>query len=62
MAELLRSADAGSGAAPAALREAFLELRPLQRGELLGACVALQPLAKATRDPGGSVYELRLSA
>ena len=42
------------------LRPAFLELQPLPRGALLGARCSWEGIAKATREPAGSVYELRL--
>eukprot|EP00887_Chlorella_sp_A99_P006628 scaffold3.g6628.t1 len=56
---LLR-AHPGAAAAAQTLRPAFLELRPVARGALLGARVAWEGLVKATREPAGAVYELRL--
>ena len=57
--ELLRACPPDGGAA-AALRRAFLELAPLRRGELLGARTSFEGLRKATREPGGAVYEATL--
>ena len=55
---LLRSAPGGR-AAPS-LRAAFAGGEPVARGALLGARVALEGLRRATRDPGGCVYEVQL--
>lgn len=57
--QLLRSFPEAEGAA-AVLRPAFLELAGVTRGRLLGARCSLEGLRKASREPAGSVYELRL--
>jgi hypothetical protein len=49
-------------AAAAALRATFLELTPVQRGVLLGPRCSFDGLRKATRDPGGAVYEVLLGS
>ena len=59
--QLLQSFPAAERAA-AALRGAFLELTPLPRGALLGPRSSLEGLRKATREPAGAVYEVRLSS
>lgn len=58
---LLKAYPAAEGAA-AVLRPAFLELRPLARGALLGPRCAFEGLRKATRDPAGAVYEVLLGS
>lgn len=57
--QLLQAFPAAAGAA-AVLRPAFLDLAPVPRGALLGPRVALEGLRKATREPGGAVYEVLL--
>lgn len=44
------------------LRPAFLEGRAVRRRELLGPRCGLEGLVKATREPSGGVYEVRLLA
>ena len=56
----LLKAHPGARAAAALLRPAFLELQAVQRGALLGPRVGWEGLVKATREPCGTVYELRL--
>lgn len=56
---LIRSAPAAASVS-SLLAPAFREMRPLARHQLLGARLSLEGLFRVTRDPGGSVYELRL--
>ena len=56
---LLRSSPAAHAVA-ALIRPAFLDARPLARHQLLGPRVSLEGLFRATQDPCGSIYELRL--
>ena len=51
-----------SAAATRVLRPAFLEGRTVRRWELLGPRCGLEALVKATREPSGAVYEVRLLA
>lgn len=57
--QLLQSFPAAAGV-QAVLRPAFLELAAVPRGALLGARASFEGLRKATREPGGAVYELLL--
>ena len=50
----------GSGAGSKAVREAFVEGQPLQRGALLGSRRTLEGLYKATRDSQATIYQLKL--
>ncbi len=54
--QLMVGCDAGSKA----VREAFVEGQPLQRGALLGSRRTLEGLYKATRDSQATVYQLKL--
>ena len=59
MAEQLQLVAAG-GAGSQAVREAFVEGRPLQRRALLGSRRALEGLYRATRDSHATIYQLKL--
>ena len=50
------------GLAAQAVQAAFVNMQPLQRGQLLGSRCSFDGLMRAQRDGHGTLYELRLSA
>ena len=52
----------GTGLTAQLVRDAFIDGRPLARGQLLGCRCSFEGLLKAQRDGHGTIYELRLEA